>query len=206
MKILTFSDIALLESPFQKLQSIVESEKIDLVILLGGLFPKPKQTDKNEDIKKPKVKKIKEERSINILELNWLLIPIITIPDLEDLKMKDLISQIQAQDAIWIRYIHNKGTIIDSWFFFSVTDSESEEYESLRKNIENYSKLSPDRSVLLYVGVRKLQFPSVDFIFLPNKANIPNISAFIVSVDSIKEGTVTIVDLDKKTVNSLLVQ
>ena len=74
------------------------------------------------------------------------------------------------------------------------------------KNIEEYAKIAPDKSILLYIGNKRLNFPSVHSIFLTNDSKIPNTNSFVVTIDSIGEGTVTIIDLEKKTVNSMLVQ
>ena len=201
MKILSFSDINLLDSPLEKLQSIITSENIDIVILLGGLFP-----ILTEETSEKKRKKSQDPQNSNILELNWLLVPILIIPDETDLKSKHLIKQVQGQEAVWIRYIHNKGTIIDSWFIFSITESEDEDQEIFLKNIEEYSKIAPDRSILLYIGNKRISFPKVSTILLNHENTNSNDNSFIVSIDSIKDHTVTIIDLDKKTVSSMSVQ
>ena len=206
MKILSFSDVHLLESPVEQLQSIIQSEKIDIVILLGGLFPEASTNEVSGKKLQTKKKKTQERQNSNILELNWLLIPILVIPDEKDLKNNYLIRQMQGQEAVWIRYIHNKGTIIDSWFIFSITESQNDDQESLMKNIEEYSKIAPDKSILLYIGKKRLNFPNVHSIFLTNGSKIPNTNSFVVTIDSIGEGAVTIIDLEKKTVNSMLVQ
>ena len=211
MKILAFSDINLLESPVEKLQSIVTTEQIDVVILLGGLFPKIETLAKEKGKKLNKKnnaspEKAKELEKLDIMQLNWLLIPILVIPDQNDLKMTYLIKQIQGQEAVWIRYIHNKGTIIDSWFIFSITESEEEEQESMMKTIEEYSKIAPDRSILLYIGKKRISFPNISSVFLNQDTKKTESNSFVVTVDSIKDNTVTIIDLDAKTVNSMLVQ
>lgn len=205
MKLLAFSDVSSLDSPVEKLQPIILEEKIDAILLLGGLFPSNKtnqQQDNKEIIKK---RKNKDQNVTSIPELNWLLIPILVIPDLEDLKKNKLIKQVQGQETVWVRYLHDKGTILDNWFIFCITESPEADYESLIKNIEEYAKLAPENSILLYAGEKKLSFPSVHAIILSNKCKKPELSSFIVSVDSIKDGVVTIIDLDKKTVNSLVI-
>ena len=201
MKILSFSDINLLDSPLEKLQSIITSENIDIVILLGGLFSKS-----SGDQPGKKKKKSQDTQNSKILELNWLLVPILVIPDEEDLKLNRLIKQVQGQEAVWIRYIHNKGTIIDSWFIFSITETEEDNHESLMKNIEEYSKIAPDRSILLYIGKNRVSFPKVSAILLKQDFSGNNNDSFIVSIDSISDQTVTIIDLDQKTVSSMSVQ
>ncbi len=206
MKILTFSDIYLLKSPVEKLQSIIQSENIDIVILMGGLFPRIMSEDNSSNKASIRKNKKQESSNINILELNWLLIPVLVIPDMEDLKAPSLIRQVQGQEAVWIRYIHNKGTIIDSWFIFSVTEGTESNPEELMKNIEEYSKVAPDRSILLYIGDKRINFPNVYCTLLSSNSKNVEANSFLVSVDTIKDETVTIIDLEKKTVNSILVQ
>lgn len=206
MKILSFSDVYLLNAPIEKLQSIIQEENIDIIILMGGLFPTNLSEDNSN--KKIKLKKniYQEKVETNILKLNWLLIPVLVIPDQNDLKNPKLLRQIQGQEAVWIRYIYNKGTVIDSWFIFSVTEDSENDQETLMKNIEEYSKVAPDRSILLFIGNKRFNFPEVYSIFLTGKAKIPNTSSFFVSIDSISENKVTIIDLEKKIINSILVQ
>ncbi len=206
MKIIALSDIYLLDSPVEKLQSIITTENVDIVILLGGLFPKIDSDNKIENKPFKKKKGSSGLQSSNILELNWLLIPVFVIPNEDDLKHNSLIKQIQGQEAVWIRYIHNKGTIIDSWFIFSITESEDEEQEEMVKNIEEYSKVAPDRSILLYIGKKRITFPNVSAIFLTQDSKVPESNSFVVSVDSLKDNSITLIDLDKKTVNSMLLQ
>ena len=207
MRLLSFSDIYSIELSIEKLQSIIESEKIDAVVLLGGLFSeKPKHLEVKSKTN-PKSKKNIVSPSTNILELNWLLIPIFVVPDNNDLKYNKLIRQIQGQEAIWIRYIYNKGTILDNWFIFSITESESDDdSKELFKTVEEYAKVAPDRSVLLYTGQKKMQFPNVHTILISKDNMTSNTNSFLVTVDSLKEKTVTIIDLDKKTVNSMLLE
>ena len=206
MKILAFSDVSVLESPVEKLQPIILEEKIDAVLLMGGLFSNNTTKKQQKDIEVIKKRKSKNQQTTSIPELNWLLIPILVIPDIEDLKMNKLIKQVQGQETVWVRFLHDKGTILDNWFIFSITESPEADYESLLKNIEEYAKLAPENSILLYSGEKRLNFPLVNAIILSNKSKKPDLETFIVSVDSIKEGIVTIIDLDKKTVNSLVIE
>ena len=206
MKILSFSDIYLLNSPVEKLQSIIQSENIDIVILMGGLFPRELNENKKPNKASTKKNKRQEKANINILELNWLLIPVLVNPDQEDLKSTSLIRQVQGQEAVWIRYIHNKGTIIDSWFIFSVTEGSESNSEELMKSIENYSNVAPDRSILLYIGDKRISFPNIYCTLLSGNSKSVEANSFLVSVDTMKDETVTIIDLEKKTVNSILVQ
>lgn len=207
MRLLSFSDVYALESPIEKLQSIIETEKIDAIVLLGGLFPNFQNESKTQSKNSVRTKKQTDIQSTNILELNWLLIPIYVIPDKNDLNNKKLIRQFQGQEAVWIRYIHNKGTILDNWFIFSISDSDNEEdIKVLLKTVEEYSKVAPDRSILLYTGEYKIQFPNVHATLVSKITPNNNSNSFIVSVDSIKEREITIIDLDKKTVNSMLLE
>ena len=74
------------------------------------------------------------------------------------------------------------------------------------KNIEEYSKIAPDRSILLYIGKNRVSFPKVSAILLKQDFSGNNNDSFIVSIDSISDQTVTIIDLDQKTVSSMSVQ
>lgn len=206
MRLLSFSDVSVLEAPVEKLQSIVESEKIDAIVLLGGLFPIAHSESKTLSKNTVKEKKQSEIQSSTILELNWLLIPIYVIPNKDDLNNKKLIRQVQGQEAVWIRYLHNKGTILDNWFIFGITDSENDEdLKELLQTIEEYAKVAPDRSILLYPGQKHIQFPNVHAILCSQNTPNSNSNSFVVSVDSMKEKQITIIDLEKKTVNSLLI-
>ena len=162
MRILALSDIHRLESPVEKLQSIINSEKIDAIILLGGLFANQNSSDEEKSKTSIKKKKSNDTPATNILELNWLLIPVFVIPDESDLKDNKHIRQVQGQEAVWIRFLHNKGTILDNWFIFGITETEEEkESENLLKIVEEYSKIAPDRSLLIYSGNKRLQFPEI---------------------------------------------
>lgn len=205
MKLLAFSDVSSLDSPVEKLQPIILEEKIDAILLLGGLFSTNKTKELQGNKEASKKRKNKDQHITSIPELNWLLIPILVVPDLEDLKMNKLIKQVQGQETVWVRYLHDKGTILDNWFIFCITESPEADYESLIKNIEEYSKLAPENSILLYAGEKKLNFPPVHAIILSNKSKKSDLSSFIVSVDSIKDGVVTIIDMDNQTVNSLVI-
>ena len=140
MKILAFSDVSVLESPVEKLQPIILEEKIDAVLLMGGLFSNNTTKKQQKDIEVIKKRKSKNQQTTSIPELNWLLIPILVIPDIEDLKMNKLIKQVQGQETVWVRFLHDKGTILDNWFIFSITESPEADYEYVLKNIEEYAK------------------------------------------------------------------
>lgn len=206
MKILAFSDIYILDSPNEKLQSLVMNEKIDIILLLGGLFNNEKSGSIKENPKKIKKKKNQKQEITLIPELNWLLIPILVVPDEQDLQMSKLIKQIQGQETVWVRFIHNKGTIIDNWFIFGITYSSDDENQEIMKNIQEYSKLAPDHSILIYSGDKKMKFPKMHTIILSNQGKTSETDAFIVNVDSLRDNMVTIIDLDNKAVNSLVLE
>lgn len=213
MKILAVSDINKVNTSFDEFKSIIESENIDLIILLGGLFNSTIEGSNNNYDNtghiKNKIMKSKPKISLSndsnyILSLNWILKPVIVLPSVNDLKERKLLKKIQAQDTIWIRFLLNKSTIIDDYLFLGITDSISE--EEIKKLIKDYYNLSKENLVILYDGNKdhfsnfndlKLNIISRDDI----KVN-SHIESFLVNVDSLINKNVTIIDFDKKIVKT----
>lgn len=213
MKILAVSDINKVNTSFDEFKSIIESENIDLIILLGGLFNSTIEGSNNNydntghiknKIMKSKPKISLSNDSNHILSLNWILKPVIVLPSVNDLKERKLLKKIQAQDTIWIRFLLNKSTIIDDYLFLGITDSISE--EEIKKLIKDYYNLSKENLVILYDGNKdhfsnfndlKLNIISRDDI----KVN-SHIESFLVNVDSLINKNVTIIDFDKKIVKT----
>ena len=132
------------------LRPIIDEEKPDCIILVGGLFSSRNSTKKNST---------KTEFEYNtenkILELNWFLIPVLIIPDELDTLHKKGIKRLQNQDMIWIRWINDKGTLLDGWLIAGMGGLADN--IKISEDLIKYNQLAKDRVIAIISATKKIQ-------------------------------------------------
>lgn len=187
MKLLVFSGIHSVQSSFETIMPILDSENPDIVILLGDLFP-----DFNDTIDSSML----DIYTNNILQLNLIERPVFVIPSRKDLDYS-IIKKLQKKTEFWIRWLHNKGTIIDGFLFYGVGGGlESEQVD----NIKKYNSMAPDHFIVLIADEIKenvdLKSPSLTLVTSDNNLNLSR--GWTETVDHLKEKKMSIFDIDKK--------
>lgn len=188
MKLLVFSGIHSVQSSFETIMPILDSENPDIVILLGDLFP-----DFDDTIDSSML----DIYSNNILQLNLIGRPVFVIPSRKDLDYSN-IKKLQKKTEFWIRWLHNKGTIIDGFLFYGVGGGL--ESEQLNNIIQKYNSMAPDHFIVLIADEIKenldLISPSLTLVTSDNNLNLSR--GWIETVNHLKEKKMNIFDIDKK--------
>ncbi|MHA1990062.1 MAG: hypothetical protein ACW981_03525 [Candidatus Hodarchaeales archaeon] len=215
MKSICLRDVNSNNLSVDKLFSIVENQKPDIIMCFGGLFVKDIEQNSKDDQKKhfdsklEKKSKMKQRMSLSqttlILEqLAIFHIPIIIIPNEHDLKQKSAIKRAKNTENLLYRWLfESQFTTIEGWSFIGFSN------ESISPNIIGHNffeanviwcfTTNPHNQINGLKGNEN--FKSLpDFLIYPDKFGPANLSSTVcIQLPSLDSKKLVIVDFDNKS-------
>lgn len=212
MKLLVLSNVKALPQPLALLSPLVEDHDPDALVVLGGLFPpspspshNPSAGGQPRPVKKGK--KGEDDPSEVVTQLNWLTRPVFVVPDSSDLQMPKLVKKVQGQDLVFLRWIQAKGSPLDGWLF--VGGGAGMTASDVGKLVGQYELLAPGQVIVLLSGLEQALLPEVAnpaLVLVGPSTPVPSNAGWVVQVGDVGEkGAVTLVDIEEKTTEELLV-
>jgi hypothetical protein len=215
MKSICLRDVNSSTLSLDKIFSIVENQKPDIIMCFGGLFVKDIEQSSKDDQKKHfdsfLDKKSKSKKTMPLTQTTLILeqlaifnVPIIIIPNEHDLKQKSAIKRAKNTENLLYRWLfESQFTTIEGWSFIgSSIDSISPKiigHNFFETNVIWCFTIDPHNQInSLKVSENLQSLP--DFLIYPDEfgpVNLP--STVCIQLPSLDSKKMVIVDFDNKS-------
>lgn len=211
MKGICIRDINYISQNLNKLFSVIEDRKPDIIMCFGGLFIKNKELPNEEEQKSNLVPILKKkvpskqvplsETTLKLEQLAIFNLPVIIIPNMDDLEQKQSIKRAKNTESLLYRWlIDNQFTTIEGWSFIGFSNKHVTpmflEHDFFESKVIWCFTTDPQTYITILRDLKT--FP--DFLIYSDEYEAINFSPTIcLQLPSLDSKKLLIVDFDNKT-------